>query len=72
MMPAILLAMLTIDPNQRITLKGIMNHSWTMTNSQLNRAQMAEGLTQGMRQTGMMAIVDPAFSGAEDQAYAQA
>lgn len=64
--------MLTVDPQQRINMKGIMSHPWTMTISQLNREQMAEALTQGMRQNGMMNIVDPAFSGAEDQAYAQA
>lgn len=56
---AILLAMLTIDPNHRITIDGINKHPWSMTPSQLRREQMAEALTQGLRQTGMMAYADP-------------
>jgi hypothetical protein len=28
---AILLGMLTVDPNTRLTMDGIMNHPWSMT-----------------------------------------
>ncbi|ORY34690.1 kinase-like domain-containing protein [Naematelia encephala] len=69
---AILLAMLTVDPNQRITMEGIKGHPWCMTPSQLNREQMADALTQGLRSTGMMAIADPTFASAASQAYASA
>jgi hypothetical protein len=40
--------------------------------SQLNREQMADALTQGLRSTGMMAVADPTFSSSASQAYAAA
>ncbi|WWD20357.1 hypothetical protein CI109_104833 [Kwoniella shandongensis] len=67
---AILLAMLTIDPKERITMEGIRSHPWCMTPSQLSREQIPEALTQGLRSTGMMAIADPTFSHGASQAYA--
>ncbi|OCF42617.1 CAMK/CAMKL/CHK1 protein kinase [Kwoniella heveanensis CBS 569] len=67
---AILLSMLTIDPNQRITMEGIKGHPWSMTQSQLTREQIPEALTQGMRQSGMMAVADPTFASGPSQSYA--
>ncbi|KAK6908880.1 hypothetical protein I203_102885 [Kwoniella mangroviensis CBS 8507] len=67
---AILLAMLTIDPSQRITMEGIKSHPWCMTPSQLRREQIPEALTQGMKQAGMMTVVDPVFNSTASQAYA--
>lgn len=45
----------------------LKQHSWCMTPSQLSREQLPEALTQGMRQSGMMAVADPTF---KDAAYA--
>ncbi|KAK4684520.1 serine/threonine-protein kinase CHEK1, partial [Tremellales sp. Uapishka_1] len=69
---SMLLALLTVDPNQRITMEGLRTHPWSMTPSQLNREQMADALTQGLRTTGMMAIADPTFGSSQAQSYAAA
>ncbi|KAL7425213.1 Chk1 protein kinase [Cryptotrichosporon argae] len=67
---SILLALLAVDPNQRITINDIKQHPWCMTPSQLRREQIADALTQGLRQTGMMAIADPTYQSGASQAYA--
>ncbi|WVR08050.1 hypothetical protein IAU60_005095 [Kwoniella sp. DSM 27419] len=67
---AILLAMLTLNPNERITMEQIKTHPWCMTPSQLSREQIPDALTQGLRSTGMMAIADPSFGSSASQAYA--
>ncbi|KAK1923636.1 kinase-like domain-containing protein [Papiliotrema laurentii] len=66
----ILLRMLDINPETRITMDEIKAHPWCMTPSQLNREQMADALTQGLRSTGMMAVADPVFTSSASQAYA--
>ncbi|GFZ49680.1 Checkpoint kinase 1 [Saitozyma sp. JCM 24511] len=67
---AILLAMLSVDPIQRITMDAVKSHPWCMTPSQLSREQIGDALTQGLRSTGMMAYADPTFSSSASQAYA--
>ncbi|EIW71370.1 hypothetical protein TREMEDRAFT_27276 [Tremella mesenterica DSM 1558] len=69
---ALLLALLTVDPTQRIKMEGIKRHPWSMTPTQLQREQIADALTQGMRSNGMMAIVDPTFNNQSSQAYIHA
>ncbi|WWC92860.1 uncharacterized protein L201_007821 [Kwoniella dendrophila CBS 6074] len=64
---SILLGMLTINPNERITMQQIKTHPWSMTPSQLSREQIPDALTQGMRQKGMMDVINPSFS--NSQAY---
>ncbi|ODN77535.1 hypothetical protein L202_04708 [Cryptococcus amylolentus CBS 6039] len=66
---AILLSMLHIDPQQRITIEGIKQHPWCMTPSQLHREQIPEALTQGLRGAGMMTYADPTFNSGASQAY---
>ncbi|WWC73629.1 uncharacterized protein I206_107601 [Kwoniella pini CBS 10737] len=65
----ILLAMLTIDPNERITMQGIKSHQWSMTPSQLRREQIPEALMLGMTQNGMMDIINPVVKNPASQAY---
>nr|ODN92269.1 CAMK/CAMKL/CHK1 protein kinase [Cryptococcus depauperatus CBS 7855] len=67
---SILLGMLAIDPQERLTMEGIKSHQWSMTPSQLHREQIPEALTQGLRATGMMAYADPTFHASASQAYA--
>ncbi|WWC65887.1 uncharacterized protein I303_108509 [Kwoniella dejecticola CBS 10117] len=66
---SILLAMLTIDPNERITMQGLKTHRWSMTPSQLRREQIPEALTLGMTQNGMMDVINPVFNNPASQAY---
>ncbi|WRT69745.1 uncharacterized protein IL334_006736 [Kwoniella shivajii] len=67
---SILLAMLNVDPNERITMSGIKSHSWCMTPSQLSREQIPEALTSGLVSSGMMKVADPIISNSASQAYA--
>ncbi|KAH9487412.1 Serine/threonine-protein kinase CHK1 [Psilocybe cubensis] len=64
--------MLTVDPEKRLTLRDVFQHSWVMRPSQLassrNPAELAMRLTQNLRENGDLGLAAPNFTGKSDDA----
>ncbi|KAI5122878.1 hypothetical protein M0805_003330 [Coniferiporia weirii] len=61
---------LNVDPYERMTLSDVMAHPWCMRPSQVARqgqAVLAERLTQSLRETGDMGVIDPHAPVSQDQ-----
>ncbi|KAI0051546.1 Pkinase-domain-containing protein [Auriscalpium vulgare] len=59
---SLILALLTIDPHKRMTLPEAFQHPWVYRQSQMANkgpVALAESLTQSLRESGDMAMLDP-------------
>ncbi|GHJ84622.1 hypothetical protein NliqN6_1024 [Naganishia liquefaciens] len=54
-----LLGLLDVNPKSRWTLQQVAGHPWLLTPSQVSRTRLGQELTQGLRQTGHMDLVNP-------------
>ncbi|KAI0055713.1 CAMK/CAMKL/CHK1 protein kinase [Artomyces pyxidatus] len=59
---SLITSLLTVDPKRRITLADAFQHPWVFRQSQIasqSPAELAEQLTQALRENGDLALVDP-------------
>jgi len=59
---SLLLKMLIVDPNRRISIDDVSSHSWYQRASQFARdrpGQLADRLAESLRRTGDLAIAEP-------------
>ncbi|KAJ9100035.1 hypothetical protein QFC20_005559 [Naganishia adeliensis] len=55
----VLLGLLEVNPKERWSLQQVASHPWLLTPSQVSRARLGKELTQGLRDTGHMDLVNP-------------
>lgn len=66
---SLICGMLTIDPNERMTLADVFQHPWCMRPSQLadqGTGTLADKLTESLRINGDLGLAAPNFSGSND------